>query len=76
MAKKKIDDSLNEAAVSALEKRVSKQLGRDARKYAVENWYFHTGFLPPPPDWKDPYKGVPTKATVTPAKKKPTAKKK
>lgn len=75
MAKKRVDDSLNEVAVSALEKRVSKQYGRDARKYAVENWYFHTGFLPPPPDWKDPYKGVPTNSTST-AKKKPAAKKK
>ena len=45
----------NEALISQVEKGEGAKYGRDARKFAVDNWKMHTGEWPAPPGWKDPY---------------------
>lgn len=46
----------DEKLISQVEKGEGAKYGRDARKFAVDNWKIHTGEWPKPyPDWKDPY---------------------
>lgn len=56
-----------ETLVSQVEKGEGAKYGRDARKYAVDCWLMHTGELPKPSGWKDPY------AKLDKAKAKPKA---
>lgn len=56
-----------EKLVSQVEKGEGAKYGRDARKYAVDCWLMHTGELPKPSGWKDPY------AKLDKAKAKPKA---
>lgn len=56
-----------EKLISQVEKGEGAKYGRDARKYAVDCWLMHTGELPKPSGWKDPY------AKLDKAKAKPKA---
>lgn len=56
-----------EKLISQVEKCEGAKYGRDARKYAVDCWLMHTGELPKPSGWKDPY------AKLDKAKAKPKA---
>lgn len=63
-----------EKLISQVEKGEGAKYGRDARKYAVDCWLMHTGELPKPSGWKDPYakldKAAKAKPKTTKAKTK------
>lgn len=63
-----------EKLVSQVEKGEGAKYGRDARKYAVDCWLMHTGELPKPSGWKDPYAKLDKAAKAKPKPKPKTAK--
>lgn len=65
-----------EAMIAQVEKEATPKYGaRNAGKYAVDCWMIHTGKMPKPSGWKDPYAKLDKAAKPKPKATKAKAKK-